>query len=135
MPVEGRPPAYNSPLPSNFMAYTLAVPSWEAYATSIIKIYDSEIGYVAHNQWHQLGADLSPILFKAVFPDPTKTLNDLEELVKDGEMKKLVVGLLGLGLFFGFVVWLWQGTKLSRRLPTRSLLSTRFQSVGARVTW
>lgn len=89
MPVEGRPPAYNSPLPGNFRAYTLAVPSWEAYADLYHKIYDSEIGYVAHNQWHQLGADLSPILFKAIFPDPTKTLNDLEELVKDAELKKL----------------------------------------------
>lgn len=55
MPVEGVPPSYKSPLPNNFRAYTLAFPSWEAYAGACYKIYDAEIGYIIHRQFNKLG--------------------------------------------------------------------------------
>ena len=57
MPVEGTVPAYNSPLPDNIRAYTPALTSWKTYADTFYKIYDAEIGYIAHRQFPKLGED------------------------------------------------------------------------------
>jgi glycolate oxidase len=88
MPVEGVPPAYHSPLPENFKAYTVAFPTWEAYADAYYRIWDSEIAYIAHRQFNMLGDDLGPSFFK-MYIDPTKQLDDLEEFAKTPEMQKL----------------------------------------------
>ena len=66
MPVEGTVPAYNSPLPENFRAYTLAFPSWQAYADAYYKIYDAEIGYIAHRQYYYAGYGLRTSLLDSV---------------------------------------------------------------------
>jgi hypothetical protein len=89
MPVEGTVPAYRSPVPDNFRAYTLAFPSWEALAEAYFKIYDNEIGYLFHKQYNMLGADLGPA-FWLLYNDPTKTLGDIEEIARQPEVKALI---------------------------------------------
>lgn len=88
MPVEGTAPAYNSPLPENFSAYTLAFPSWQAYADAYYQIYDAEIGYIAHKQFPQWGNELQAAIVKIV-TDPTRQMYDLEELLKTPEIQKM----------------------------------------------
>lgn len=86
--VEGTVPAYRTSLPKNFRAYSLAFPTWEAWAEGCRKIWDAEIGYIAHRQFNMFGRDLKVGLLK-ILTDPTKTLSDLEELVNDPEVKKV----------------------------------------------
>lgn len=88
LPIEGEMPAYTSPLPDNFRAYSLAFPSWESYGNAHCLLYDSEIGYIAHRQFNMLGGDLSPAFWK-LYTDPTKTLSDLKEIAGQPEVKKL----------------------------------------------
>jgi glycolate oxidase len=88
LPIEGRTPGYRSPMPDNFRAYTLAFPSWPAYAEAYYKIYDNEIGYIFHRQFTMLGADLGPA-FWILYIDPTKTLSNIEEIAKKPEVQKL----------------------------------------------
>lgn len=88
LPVEGTVPAYNSPLPDNFRAYSLAFPSWENYFEAYYKIYDNEIGYIAHRQFSMLGTELGTA-FWMLYNDPTKTLDDIEEFTQKPEIKKL----------------------------------------------
>ncbi len=89
MPIEGTVPAYNTPLPENIRAYTLVLPSWQAYADIHYEIYDAEIGYIAHRQFPMMGEDLSPAFF-AMFTDPTKSFDDLGEIVNKPEIQKLI---------------------------------------------
>jgi glycolate oxidase len=89
MPVEGVIPAYYSPLPENIRAYTIAFPTWKAYADAYNKIFDAEIGYIAHRQFNLLGEEVWPA-YLARFIDPSKTSDDLEELLKTPEMQELV---------------------------------------------
>jgi glycolate oxidase len=86
--VKGTIPAYRLPVPDNFRVYTLAVPSWEAWADLYYKIYDNEIGYIFHRQFNLAGADLAGA-FWLTYNDPTKTLSDLEEMTKKPEIQKL----------------------------------------------
>jgi hypothetical protein len=88
LPIEGRPPAYHSPLPNTMRAYTLAFPSWEAYARSYRLIYENQIGYVAHRQFNKLGGELAPA-FWFLYNDPTRTLSDISEIANNPEIKKL----------------------------------------------
>jgi len=88
MPIQGTIPAYHSPVPDNFRVYTLAFPSWSAYADAYYKIYDNEIGYIFHKQYSKLGTDLGPA-FWILYNDPTKTLSDIEEIAKKPEVQKL----------------------------------------------
>ena len=88
MPVEGTVSTYNSPLPDNFSAYTLAFPGWQAYADAYYKIYDAEIGYIAHKQLPQWGNEIQAGIVKIV-TDPTKQMCDLEELLKTPEVQKM----------------------------------------------
>jgi glycolate oxidase len=88
MPVDGTIPAYHTNLPNNLRAYTLAMPSWEAYTDAYYKIYDAEIGYIGHRQFSMLGEDLSTAFF-ALYRDPTKSLDDLEEFTRKPEIQRL----------------------------------------------
>ncbi len=88
MPVEGVVPAYNSPLPDNIRSYTLSFPTWQACADAYYKIYDAEIGYIWHRQFNFFGEDLQAAMLK-IISDPTKQLDDLEELLKTPETQKL----------------------------------------------
>ena len=88
LPVEGTVPAYRSPLPKNFRAYTLAFKDWDSLFESCYRLYDSEIAYYAHRQWPMLGADLGPA-FWMLYQDPTKSLDDIEEFVRKREVKKV----------------------------------------------
>jgi glycolate oxidase len=87
LPVEGIVPAYRAVLPDNFRGYTLAFPSWQAFADGAYKIWDAGIGYIAHRQFNMFGRDLKMGMIK-VLTDPTKTLGDLEEILKDPEVQK-----------------------------------------------
>lgn len=88
MPVEGTIPAYYTKLPDNFRAYTVTMPSWEAYTDAYYKIYDAEIGYIGHRQFSKLGEDLSTAFF-ALYRDSTKSLDDLEEFTRKPEIQDL----------------------------------------------
>lgn len=89
MPIEGTVPAYNSPLPENlFRAAFPAFPSWQSFADAIYKIYDSEIGYIAHRQFVMWGDELQAAFLKIV-TDPTKQLCDLKELLEMPEIQRL----------------------------------------------
>jgi glycolate oxidase len=89
MPIEGTVPAYKSPLPENlFRAAFPAFPSWQAFADAVYKIYDSEIGYIAHRQFIMWGDELQAAFLKIV-TDPTKQLCDLEELLETPEIQQL----------------------------------------------
>jgi glycolate oxidase len=88
IPVEGTVPSYNSPLPENIRAYTLAFPTWDTYCDAHYKIYDAEIGYIVHRQFNMFGEDLQAAMIK-ILTDPMKTLDDIEELLKDPEVQRL----------------------------------------------
>jgi hypothetical protein len=87
-PSEGTTPAYRAVLPPNIAGHTLGWPSWEAFANGLYRIFDSDInGYYSHRQYNFLGRDLKGAMIK-ILSDPTKTLNDLEELLKDPKLRK-----------------------------------------------
>lgn len=86
--VTGTVPAYRLPIPENFRVYTLAVPNWDAWADTYYKIYDNEIGYIFHRQFNLAGADLGPALW-LTYIDDTKTLGDIQEMVKRDDIKEL----------------------------------------------
>jgi hypothetical protein len=88
LPIEGRPPAYKAVLPDNFRVYTLGFPTWQAYSDASHKIWDAEIGYIAHRQFNMFGRDLKFAMVK-ILTDPTKTLSDLADLMKDKEVVKV----------------------------------------------
>jgi hypothetical protein len=89
MPIEGTVPSYGSPLPEDlFRAAFPAFPSWQAYADAIYKIYDSEIGYIAHRQFVMWGDELQAAFLKIV-TDPSRQLCDLTELLEMPEIQKL----------------------------------------------
>lgn len=86
--VRGTIPAYRLPVPDNFRVYTLAAPTWDAWADIYYKIYDNEIGYIFHRQFSLAGGDLGPALWLTL-NDHTKTLGDIEEMVKRSDVKEL----------------------------------------------
>jgi FAD/FMN-containing dehydrogenase len=88
LPVEGTVPAYKAALPENFKAYTVAFPSWKAWADAVYMIWDTGIGYLGHRQFNMFGRDLKYAMVK-ILTDPTKTLGDLEELLEDPEVQKV----------------------------------------------
>ena len=88
LPVEGIVPAYKAVLPDNFRAYTLAFPTWKAWADACHKIWDAGIGYIAHRQFPMFGRELKAAMIK-ILTDPTKTLYDLEEMLKDPKIQKI----------------------------------------------
>jgi len=87
-PSEGIIPAYKAVLPPNIQGHTLAWPSWEAYANGVYRIWDSGIsGYYAHRQYTMFGTDLKAAMIK-ILTDPTRTLSDLQELLKDPVLRQ-----------------------------------------------
>ena len=88
LPVEGTIPAYRVNLPDNFKAYTLAFPSWKAWADGVYAIWDAGIGYLGHRQFNMFGRDLKFAMVK-ILTDPNKTLGDLEELLEDPEIQEV----------------------------------------------
>jgi glycolate oxidase len=86
--IEGTVPAYKTTLPDNFKTYTLAFPSWSAWSDTCYKIWDAGIGYVAHRQFNMFGRALKGAMIK-ILSDPTKTLSDIDEMLKDAEIQKL----------------------------------------------
>ena len=88
IPITGTVPAYQAVLPDNFRAYTLAFPSWQAWADAAHMIWDAGIGYIAHRQFNMFGRELKGGMLK-ILTDPTKTLGDLEEVLKDPEVQKM----------------------------------------------
>jgi hypothetical protein len=87
IPIKGTVPAYQADLPDNFHAYTLAFPSWKAWADACYLIWDAGIGYIAHRQFNMFGRTIKVGMLK-VLTDPNKTLGDLEEVMKDPEVLK-----------------------------------------------
>jgi glycolate oxidase len=88
LPAGGTIPAYRAILPENIKAYTLAFPSWQAWADCAHKIWNAGIGYIAHRQFNMFGHNLKFAMIK-ILTDPTKTLSDLEHLAKDPEIRKI----------------------------------------------
>jgi glycolate oxidase len=88
LPVEGIPPAYRTTLPDNFRVYTLAFKTWQGWSDGCYMIWDAGIGYIAHRQFNMFGRDLKGAMIK-ILTDPTKTLSDMEELLKDPKVQKM----------------------------------------------
>jgi glycolate oxidase len=89
MPIEGTVPSYQAQLPEDlFRAAFPAFPSWQAFADAIYRIYDSEIGYIAHRQFVMWGDELQAA-FLNIVTDPSRQLCDLEELLEQPEIQKL----------------------------------------------
>jgi len=88
LPVEGTVPAYGVSLPELFRAYTLAFPSWKAWADAAYTIWEAGIGYLAHRQFNMFGRDLKFAMVK-ILTDPTKTLGDLEQLLQDPKIQRV----------------------------------------------
>ncbi len=88
LPVEGTIPAYRVSLSDNFRAYTLAFPSWSAWADAALMIWDAGIGYLAHRQFNMFGRDLKYAMVK-ILTDPEKTLGDLEEILEQPEVQRV----------------------------------------------
>jgi glycolate oxidase len=87
-PVTGTVPAYRLPVDENFRVYTVAMPSWDAWADAYHKIYDNELGFIFHRQFNLAGADLAPA-FWLMYTDPTKKLSDVPAMVEDPEIAAL----------------------------------------------
>jgi glycolate oxidase len=88
LPVEGSAPAYRASLPDNFRAYTLAFPTWKAWADAAYLIWETGVGYLAHRQYTMFGRDLKFAMVK-ILTDPTRTLGDLEEILEDPEVQRV----------------------------------------------
>ena len=88
MPIEGTVPAYTARLPEKIRAHTLAWSTWQDYADALYKIFNNDIGYIAHRQFIMFGDELQAAALK-ILTDATKTMNDLEELLKKPEIQKL----------------------------------------------
>jgi glycolate oxidase len=87
LPVKGTVPAYQAALPDNFRMYSVGFSTWKGWADACYKVWDAGIGYIAHRQFNMFGRDLKGAMIK-VLTDPQKTLGDLEQLLKDPEIKK-----------------------------------------------
>ena len=87
-PVTGTVPAYRLPLDETMRAYTLAAPTWDAWADLYYKIYDNELGFIFHRQFNLAGADLAPA-FWLMYNDPTKKLSDVPAMVEEPGMAEL----------------------------------------------
>jgi glycolate oxidase len=88
MPIEGKVPVYTTSLPENIRCHTIAWSTWQGYTDALYKIFDNDIGYIAHRQFIMFGEELQAAVLKIV-TDATKTMNDLEELLKMPEVQKL----------------------------------------------
>lgn len=80
--VTGTIPAYRAQLPDNLRCYTVAFPSWQAWANFGYCIWNAGIGYIAHRQFNMFGCDLKVAMLK-ILTDPQKTLSDMEKLLED----------------------------------------------------
>jgi hypothetical protein len=88
LPITGTVPAYRSPIPDKLKVYCLGFPSWSNYADAHYKVYDNEIGYIFARMLTYMGEDLGPA-FWLLHMDPNKKLNDIVEMVKRPEVRKL----------------------------------------------
>jgi glycolate oxidase len=88
LPVEGTVPAYRTSLPDHFRAYTLAFPTWRAWADAAHLIWETGIGYLAHRQFNMFGRDLKFGMVK-ILADPARTLGDLDEILEDPEVQRV----------------------------------------------
>ena len=88
MPIDGTVPVYTARLPETVRAHTLAWSTWQDYAAGVYKIYNNDIGYIAHRQFIMFGDELQAAVLR-ILTDKTKTLNDLEDLLKKPEMQRL----------------------------------------------
>ncbi len=88
MPIEGTVPVYTTQLPENIRAHTIAWSTWPDYADALYKIFNNDIGYIVHRQFIMFGDELQAAALK-ILTDTTKTMNDLEELLKKPEIQKL----------------------------------------------
>ncbi len=88
MPIEGTVPVYTTQLPENIRCHAVAWSTWQGYADALYKIFDNDIGYIVHRQFIMFGDELQAAVLK-ILTDTTKTMNDLEELLKKPEIQKL----------------------------------------------
>ncbi len=88
MEPKGPPPGYRLPIHENVRAYTIGAPSWDAWANCYYQIYDNGIGSIFHRQFNMVGAAVAAPLWLS-YIDPHKTLNDVETLAADPEIKRL----------------------------------------------
>ena len=88
IPSRGTVPAYKADLSSNFTAYTLCFPSWEAYADAINRLHQNDILYLGHRQFTMFGRDVKTAMIK-ILTDPDGQLADIPELTEDPYLKEV----------------------------------------------
>jgi FAD/FMN-containing dehydrogenase len=88
LPVEGTVPAYRISVPGRLQAYTVAFPSWAAWADAAHLMWDAGVGYIAHRQFNMFGRDLKHAMVR-ILTDPGLTLDDLETLLADPEVQRV----------------------------------------------
>jgi hypothetical protein len=89
MPAAGKVPVNTSPLPRDVIrGHTIAWSDWQGYAAALFKIFDNDLGYVAHRQYIMFGNELQAPVLK-IITDPEKRLNDLMPLLQDPEIERL----------------------------------------------
>jgi len=88
VPVEGFGVSSSPPLPDNMRCYWLAFPSADAFAEAIYHLWDSEIAYLAHKQFHMFGEHLQAAMVK-ILSDPSKQLDDIEAVLQEPDTQKL----------------------------------------------
>ena len=86
--VGGTLPAYRLPVAETQRAYTIAVPSWDAWADAYYEIYDNELGYIFHRQFNLAGAELAPA-FWLMYNDHARTLGDVPDIAARPEVQDL----------------------------------------------
>jgi glycolate oxidase len=86
LPVTGTVPAYRTELPDTFRCYTVAFPSFAAWADAAQLIWEAGIGYLAHRQFNMFGRDLKYAMVR-ILTDPEAQLSDLEPLLADPEVQ------------------------------------------------
>jgi hypothetical protein len=85
---EGTIPAYRAVLPPNIQCHTLAWSSWGGFAEGVYRIWDSGLSALyCHRQYTMFGRDLKGAMIR-ILADPNKTLDDLEDMLKDPEVQR-----------------------------------------------
>jgi len=88
LPIEGKIPVYQAVLPKVIKGHTITWSSWEGFRDALYKIFDNDIGYIAHRQYILWGDELQGATIQIV-TDPDRTIDDIENILKDPKSKKL----------------------------------------------
>ena len=88
MPITGKIPVYRAELPELIRGHTVAWSTWEGFRDALYKIFDNDIGYVAHRQYILWGDRLQGATLQ-ILTDPDRTIDDIEQFIGTDKSEKL----------------------------------------------